>query len=213
MENSCLAHNPIGEVMSYMVFTIGDGDQSKSAEILAAVSPLMKSAGASYVRGSVTLTGDLSSKGVVSSIWDNIATYFEARAGWMTNPDVVAALTAAGVTPIMTNVGEIIDERGECDGDYTVAVAQTATDHSPEATQRVMDAAASLVGNGVNGIRAVRGVAAGQATGTYLGIFYVDSLDAYLTGIKGLYADPEFQAAAVANGLTVVDRSFSRKTG
>ena len=70
---------------------------------------------------------------------------------------------------------------------------------------------ATLVGNGVNGVRAVRGLAAGQATGTYLGIFYVDSLDAYANAIQGLYANADFEAAAASSGLTVVERSFGRK--
>ena len=123
-----------------------------------------------------------------------------------------AVMEAAGTGPLMTNGGQILDERGDCDGAYTVAVFQTATDHALEATQRVMDVVdAKLVGNGVNGVRAVRGLAAGHATGTYLGIFYVDSLDAYASAIQGLYANADFQAAAASSGLTVVERSFSRK--
>ena len=195
-----------------MFFTVGEGDPSKAGDVVAAAAPIMKEAGASYVRGSVTLTGEMSGKGVVTSIWESMDDYYAHRHLWMTDPGFMAVMEASGTVPLMTNVGQILDERGDCDGAYTVAVFQTATDHALEATQRVMDVVdATLVGNGVNGVRAVRGLAAGQATGTYLGIFYVDSLDAYASAIQGLYANADFQAAAASSGLTVVERSFSRK--
>tara|TARA_Y100001970_G_C14060146_1_gene763740 strand:- start:472 stop:1062 length:591 start_codon:yes stop_codon:yes gene_type:complete len=195
-----------------MFFTVGDGDTSKAGDLVAAAAPIMKDAGASYVRGSVALTGEMTGKGIVSSIWDSIDAYYEHRHLWITDPGVVAAMEAAGSVPLMTNVGQILDERGDCDGPYTVAVQQTATDHSLETTKRIMDVVeGNLLGNGVNGARAVRGLAAGQGTGTYLGIFYVDSLDAYAGGIQGLYVNADFQAAAASSGLTVVERSFSRK--
>ena len=195
-----------------MFFTVGDGDPSKLGDVTAVAAPLMKEAGASSVRGSVTLTGEMTGKGVISSIWESMDSYYAHRHLWMTDPGFVAVLEASGTVPFMTNVGQILDERGDCDGAYAVSVFQTATDHSLEATQRVMDVVdATLVGNGVNGSRAIRGLAAGQATGTYLGIFYVDSLDAYAGAIQGLYANADFQAAAASSGLTVVERSFSRK--
>mgnify|MGYP003321847910 FL=1 len=171
-----------------MFFTVGDGDPSKAGDVTAAAAPLMKEAGASSVRGSVTLTGEMTGKGVVSSIWDSMDSYYAHRHLWMTDPGFVAVMEASGTVPLMTNVGQILDERGDCDGAYTVNVFQTATDHSLEATQRVMDVVdATLVGNGVHGSRAIRGLAAGQATGTYLGIFYVDSLDAYAGAIPVSY--------------------------
>ena len=197
--------------MSYMMFTIGDGDPSKAGEVTAAAAPIMKDAGARSVRGSLQLTGELTGKGVISSIWDSIDAYYEHRHIWMTDPGFLAVMKDAGTVPLMTNVGQILDERGNCDGSYAVAVHQTATDHSPEITQRTMDVVEeNLVGNGVNGARAVRGLAAGQGTGTYLGIFYVESLDAYAGAIQGLYANADFQAVAASSGLTVVERSFSR---
>jgi len=197
--------------MSYMFFTIGDGDPSKAGDVVAAAAPIMKEAGASSVRGSVQLTGEMTGKGVVSSIWDSIDAYYEHRHLWMADPGFLAVLEASGTVPLMTNVGQILDERGDCDGPYAVGVHQTATDHSLEITQRTMDVVEeNLVGNGVNGARAVRGLAAGQGTGTYLGIFYVESLDAYAGAIQGLYANADFQAVAASSGLTVVERSFSR---
>ena len=197
--------------MSYMMFTIGDGDPSKAGEVTAAAAPIMKDAGARSVRGSLQLTGELTGKGVISSIWDSIDAYYEHRHIWMTDPGFLAVMEDAGTVPLMTNVGQILDERGDCGGPYAVAVHQTATDHSPEITQRTMDVVEeNLVGNGVNGARAVRGLAAGQGTGTYLGIFYVESLDAYAGAIQGLYANADFQAVAASSGLTVVERSFSR---
>ena len=195
-----------------MFFTVGEGDPSKAGDVVAAAAPIMKEAGARYVRGSVTLTGEMTGKGVVTSLWASMDDYYAHRHLWMPDPGVMAVMAASGTVPLMTNVGQILDERGDCDGAYTVAVFQTATDHALEATQRVMDVVdATLVGNGVNGVRAVRGLAAGQATGTYLGIFYVDSLDAYANAIQGLYANADFQAAAASSGLTVVERSISRK--
>ena len=35
-----------------------------------------------------------------------------------------------------------------------------------------------------------------QSTGNYLGIFYVESLDAYAGAIQGLYANADFQAGS-----------------
>ena len=59
-----------------MFFTVGDGDPSKAGDVTAAAAPLMKEAGASSVRGSVTLTGEMTGKGVVSSIWDSMDSYY-----------------------------------------------------------------------------------------------------------------------------------------
>ena len=67
--------------------------------------------------------------------------------------------------------------------------------------------------NGVNGMRSIRAVAAGDQTGSYLYIFYTDSVDGYLAASAELSQNAQFVGFMADNGGRITNRTISRTMG
>ena len=67
--------------------------------------------------------------------------------------------------------------------------------------------------HGVNGMRSLRAVAAGEQTGSYLNIFYTDSVDGYLAASAELSQNAEFVGFMTDNGGRITNRSINRSMG
>lgn len=194
-----------------MVFAQYTGDTSDIESDVEVARQKFTALGASRVSGSIALTGEAVGSSVITTTWDTADAYFDARPQVVADPEIVARMQASGMSPIQTSFAEIYGEIGTPEGKYAIAVFSVATVHTPEAQQAVVDAASSaMLGNGVNGIRFTRALAAGQQSGTYAAIAYADSLDSYLAASAAVAVDGAFLAAMGNANAQIVGRQFSR---
>ena len=196
--------------MSYLMMAIGDGNAAMAKDVVDASTPHMTEARARSIRAAAILTGANTGKSVVSSVWDNPDGYFDNRAKWLSDPKVIAAFQAGGVTSTQVTMAEITAERGTCEGKYGVGIWQTATDLSQGAVDEVVDAVeAVMIGTGANGLRTTR-LMTGDMIGTALGVFYVDSLADYFGTLPKLLADPAVVAGFQKSGLVTTQRAITQ---
>ena len=196
--------------MSYVMMAIGDGDASMVSQVRDATAPMMTAAGASSIRAGIVQTGPNTGKGFIDTEWASPDDYFDNRASWLGDPEVVKTFQAAGVTSNQVMMAEVTGVRGTCEGKYGVALLQSATDFSQGAIDRLLDAVEGvMIGKGANGLRATR-VLTGDNTGLAMGVFFVDSLAGYFSNLQDLLADEKVVAAFTESGVVTHRRSIAQ---
>ena len=102
-------------------------------------------------------------------------------------------------------------ERGNGEGPFTVGVNGVSENHDPKLGEELTDLVWGVVsGHGINGMRSLRAIAAGEQTGTYMNIFYTDSLDSYMAASASLAANSDFVGMMMSNGGRIVSRQINR---
>ena len=196
--------------MSYVMMAIGDGDASMVGQVRDVTAPIMTAAGASSIRAGVVQTGPNTGKGFIDTEWASPDDYFGNRAKWLGDPDVVKTFQTAGVTSNQVMMAEVTGVRGTCEGNYGIALLQSATDFSQGAIDRLLDAVEGvMIGKGANGLRATR-ILTGDNTGLAMGVFFVDSLAGYFGNLQNLLADDKVVAAFTESGLVTHRRSIAQ---
>ncbi len=203
-----------GEDMSYMVFSIGNADLSHIGTLAPLVKEKLMAQGSSRVTSSLILTGDLAGAGIATSSWDSVDASIAGRAALYADPEAQSAFGAAGWTPLTLNIGQVLGERGDGEGAYSVGVSAVSANHDPARNDQLSDLVWGVASNhGVNGMRSVRAIAAGEQTGSYLNIFYTDSVDGYLAASAELAQSAEFVGFMADNGGRITGRTVNRTMG
>ena len=200
--------------MSYMVFSVGSADMSHIGTLAPLVKEKLTALGASPVSSSLILTGELAGAGIATSSWDSVDASIAGRAALYADPEAQSAFGAASWSPIMLNVGQVLHERGNGEGAYSIGVAAVSENHDPALNEQLTDLVWGVASNnGVNGMRSIRAVAAGDQTGSYMNIFYTDSVDGYLAASAELSQNAEFVGFMADNGGRITNRTVSRTMG
>jgi hypothetical protein len=200
--------------MSYMVFSIGSADWSHIGNLAPLVKEKLGALGSSRVTSSMILTGDLAGAGIATSTWDSVDASIAGRAALYDDPEAQAVFGAAGWTPMALNIGQVLGEFGDGEGAYSVGVSAVSTNHDPAQNERLSDMVWGVASNhGVNGMRSVRAIAAGDQTGSYLNIFYTDSVDGYLAASAELGQSADFIGFMADNGGRITGRTINRTMG
>ena len=200
--------------MSYMVFSVGSADMSHIGTLAPLVKEKLTALGASRVSSSLILTGELAGAGIATSSWDSVDASIAGRAALYADPEAQSAFGAASWSPIMLNVGQVLHERGNGEGAYSIGVAAVSENHDPALNEQLTDLVWGVASNnGVNGMRSIRAVAAGDQTGSYMNIFYTDSVDGYLAASAELSQNAEFVGFMADNGGRITYRTVSRTMG
>ena len=100
------------------MMAIGDGDASMVGQVRDATAPMMTAAGASSIRAGIVQTGPNTGKGFIDTEWASPDDYFDNRANWLGDPEVVKTFQAAGVTSNQVMMAEVTGVRGTCEGKY-----------------------------------------------------------------------------------------------
>jgi len=197
-----------------MVFSVGSADMSHIGTLAPLVKEKLTALGASRVSSSLILTGELAGAGIATSSWDSVDASIAGRAALYADPEAQSAFGAASWSPIMLNVGQVLHERGNGEGAYSIGVAAVSENHDPALNEQLTDLVWGVASNnGVNGMRSIRAVAAGDQTGSYMNIFYTDSVDGYLAASAELSQNAEFVGFMADNGGRITNRTVSRTMG
>ncbi|MEC7874871.1 MAG: hypothetical protein VX823_10395 [Actinomycetota bacterium] len=200
--------------MSYMIFSIGNADWSHIGTLAPLVKEKLMAQGSTRVTSTMVLTGDLAGAGIATSTWDSVDAGIAGRAALYADPEAQSVLGAAGWTPIALNIGQVLGERGDGEGAYSVGVSAVSANHDPVLTDQLTDLVWGVASNhGVNGMRSIRAVAAGELTGSYLNIFYTDSVDGYLAASAELAQNADFVGFMADNGGRITGRTVNRAMG
>ena len=167
--------------------------------------------GATRTGVSIALTGQGAGAVTVTSIWDSTDACFEGRAAIMADAEVQAYVTENNQTAVQFGLSRVRNETGNCEGAFAAAAIATATDHSDAAVAEVSEHMERIfLPQGINGVRMVQMIAAGENTGAYVNLFYCDSVDSYFAASAAAWADAEFVATSQKIGASIVDRLISR---
>jgi len=197
-----------------MVFSVGSADMSHIGTLAPLVKEKLMALGSSRVTSSLILTGELAGAGIATSSWDSVDASIAGRAALYADPEAQSAFGAAGWSPLALNIGQVLGERGDGEGAYSVGVSAVSANHDPALNDQLSDLVWGVASNhGVNGMRSLRAVAAGDQTGSYLNIFYTDSVDGYLAASAELSQNAEFVGFMANNGGRITNRSINRSMG
>ena len=197
--------------MSYMMFSMGTMNPSHVEAGSSMVKAKLAGLGSSRVSTTISITGVTTGASVVASTWDSVDAGIAGRAGLYADQEMAAVMQAGGWTPLNFAIGEITSERGNGEGAYTVAVFGQADRPAFDRTDEMADLLWGIASkNGVNGLRGLRMVAAGEQTGAIMNIFYTDSVDAYLATSSELASNSDFMSLMSDQEARIVDRAINR---
>lgn len=200
--------------MSYMVFSVGSADMSHMGTLAPLVKEKLMALGSSRVTSSLILTGELAGAGIATSSWDSVDASIAGRAALYADPEAQSAFGTAGWSPIALNIGQVLGEHGNGEGAYSIGVSAESANHDLALNKQLNELVWGVASNhGVNGMRSLRAVAAGEQTGSYLNIFYTDSVDGYLAASAELSQNAEFVGFMTDNGGRITNRSINRSMG
>ena len=198
--------------MSYMAFaTLMQDPGADMAEAKDLAERKYGEQGSSRTGVSIALTGQGAGAITVTSMWDSTDDCFAGRAAIFGDTEVQAYIAANNQVGVQFGLSRVRNEVGNCEGAYAVAAVATATDHSDEAVSEVsQDIERIFLSQGINGARMVQMIAAGENTGSYVNLFYCDSVDSYFAASQAAWADSGFTSASQRIGASIVDRLISR---
>ena len=200
--------------MSYMVFSIGSADMSHIGTLAPLVREKLMDLGSTRVTSSLILTGELAGAGIATSSWDSVDASIAGRAALYADAEAQSAFGAASWSPLTLNIGQVLGERGDGEGAYSIGVSAVSANHDPVLNDQLTDLVWGVASNhGVNGMRSIRAIAAEEQTGSYLNIFYTDSIDGYLAASAELAQNAEFVGFMANNGGRITNRSVNRTMG
>ena len=199
--------------MSYVIAT--QLRPSTRAPFLDAVDsmirPKLEAVGADYVVvqegiSSGSQTGMFS----VGSRWASVDQGLAGLAGFYADAEVAAFLDANPVDVGFRGTGVVDAERGDPSGGFTVTLSALMTNFDASTADAFYDDVHSILSEaGVNGMRMIRWIAAGELSGSWAALFYTDSIDAYMAGFNALYADESIVSRMGSYGFSALSRAIS----
>ena len=198
--------------MSYMAFaTLMQDPSADMAQGKDLAERKYGEQGASRTGVSIALTGQGAGAVTVTSIWESTDACFQGRAAIMADAGVQAYGSANNQVPVQFGLSRVRHEVGSCEGAFAVAAVATTTDHSDEAVAEVSEHMERIfLPQGINGVRVVQMIAAGENTGAYVNLFYCDSVDSYFAASAAAWADVGFTGTSQKIGASIVDRLISK---
>ena len=200
------------EIVSYMAFaTLMQDPSADMAQGKDLAERKYGEQGASRTGVSIALTGQGAGAVTVTSIWESTDACFQGRAAIMADAEVQAYVSANNQVPVQFGLSRVRHEVGSCEGAFAVAAVATTTDHSDEAVAEVSEHMERIfLPQGINGVRVVQMIAAGENTGAYVNLFYCDSVDSYFAASAAAWADVGFTGTSQKIGASIVDRLISK---
>ena len=175
------------------------------------IRPKLEAVGADYVVvqegiSSGSQTGMFS----VGSRWASVDQGLAGLAGFYADAEVAAFLDANPVDVGFRGTGVVDAERGDPSGGFTVTLSALMTNFDASTADAFYDDVHSILSEaGVNGMRMIRWIAAGELSGSWAALFYTDSIDAYMAGFNALYADESIVSRMGSYGFSALSRAIS----
>ena len=199
--------------MSYVIAT--QLRPSTRAPFLDAVDsmirPKLEAFGADYVVVQEGISsGSQTGMFTVGSRWASVDQGLAGLADFYADAEVAAFLAANPVDVGFRGTGVVDAERGDPSGGFTVTLSALMTNFDASTADAFYDDVHSILSEaGVNGMRMIRWIAAGELSGSWAALFYTDSIDAYMTGFNGLYANESIVSRMGSYGFNPLSRAIS----
>ena len=199
--------------MSYVIAT--QLRPSTRAPFLDAVDsmirPKLEAFGADYVVVQEGISsGSQTGMFTVGSRWASVDQGLAGLADFYADAEVAAFLAAYPVDVGFRGTGVVDAERGDPSGGFTVTLSALMTNFDASTADAFYDDVHSILSEaGVNGMRMIRWIAAGELSGSWAALFYTDSIDAYMAGFNALYADEGIVSRMGSYGFSALSRAIS----
>jgi hypothetical protein len=199
--------------MSYVIAT--QLRPSTRAPFLDAVDsmirPKLEAVGADYVVVQEGISsGSQTGMFTVGSRWASVDQGLAGLADFYADAEVAAFLAANPVDVGFRGTGVVDAERGDPSGGFTVTLSALMTNFDASTADAFYDDVHSILSEaGVNGMRMIRWIAAGELSGSWAALFYTDSIDAYMAGFNALYADESIVSRMGSYGFSALSRAIS----
>lgn len=199
--------------MSYVIAT--QLRPSTRAPFLDAVDsmirPKLEAVGADYVVVQEGISsGSQTGMFTVGSRWASVDQGLGGLANFYADAEVAAFLAANPVDVGFRGTGVVDAERGDPSGGFTVTLSALMTNFDASSADAFYDDVHSILSEaGVNGMRMIRWIAAGELSGSWAALFYTDSVDAYMAGFNALYADESIVSRMGSYGFSALSRAIS----
>ena len=199
--------------MSYVIAT--QLRPSTRAPFLDAVDsmirPKLEAFGADYVVVQEGISsGSQTGMFTVGSRWASVDQGLAGLADFYADAEVAAFLAANPVDVGFRGTGVVDAERGDPSGGFTVTLSALMTNFDASTADAFFDDVHSILSEaGVNGMRMIRWIAAGELSGSWAALFYTDSIDAYMAGFNALYADESIVSRMGSYGFSALSRAIS----
>jgi hypothetical protein len=199
--------------MSYVIAT--QLRPSTRAPFLDAVDsmirPKLEAVGADYVVVQEGISsGSQTGMFTVGSRWASVDQGLAGLADFYADAEVTAFLAANPVDVGFRGTGVVDAERGDPSGGFTVTLSALMTNFDASTADAFYDDVHSILSEaGVNGMRMIRWIAAGELSGSWAALFYTDSIDAYMAGFNALYADESIVSRMGSYGFSALSRAIS----
>ncbi len=199
--------------MSYVIAT--QLQPSTRAPFLDAVDsmirPKLEAVGADYVVVQEGISsGSQTGMFTVGSRWASVDQGLAGLADFYADAEVAAFLAANPVDVGFRGTGVVDAERGDPSGGFTVTLSALMTNFDASTADAFYDDVHSILSEaGVNGMRMIRWIAAGELSGSWAALFYTDSIDAYMAGFNALYADESIVSRMGSYGFSALSRAIS----
>ncbi len=199
--------------MSYVIAT--QLRPSTRAPFLDAVDsmirPKLEAVGADYVVVQEGISsGSQTGMFTVGSRWASVDQGLAGLADFYADAEVAAFLAANPVDVGFRGTGVVDAERGDPSGRFTVTLSALMTNFDASTADAFYDDVHSILSEaGVNGMRMIRWIAAGELSGSWAALFYTDSIDAYMAGFNALYADESIVSRMGSYGFSALSRAIS----
>ncbi|MGA1766776.1 MAG: hypothetical protein ACO4CE_10230, partial [Ilumatobacteraceae bacterium] len=175
------------------------------------IRPKLEAAGADYVVVQEGISsGSQTGMFTVGSRWSSVDQGVAGLGAFYADPEVAAFLASTPVDVAFRGTGIVDAERGNPNGAFTVVLSAVMSNYDPSSANAFYDDVHTiLAAAGVNGMRMIRWIAAGELSGSWAALFYTDSIDQYMAGFAALYADESIVSRMAGYGFNPLSRSIS----
>ena len=175
------------------------------------IRPKLEAAGAEYVVAQEGISsGSQTGMFTVGSRWASVDQGLTGLSNFYADPEVAAFLESNPVDVASRGTGVVDAERGNPNGAFTVVLSALMTNFDASTADAFYDDVHAILSEaGVNGMRMIRWIAAGELSGSWAALFYTDSIDAYMTGFNGLYANESIVSRMASYGFNPLSRAIS----
>jgi len=175
------------------------------------IRPKLEAVGADYVVVQEGISsGSQTGMFTVGSRWASVDQGLAGLADFYADAEVAAFLDANPVDVGFRGTGVVDAERGDPSGGFTVTLSALMTNFDASTADAFYDDVHSILSEaGVNGMRMIRWIAAGELSGSWAALFYTDSIDAYMAGFNALYADESIVSRMGSYGFSALSRAIS----
>lgn len=175
------------------------------------IRPKLEAVGADHVVVQEGISsGSQTGMFTVGSRWASVDQGIAGLADFYADAEVTAFLAANPVDVGFRGTGVVDAERGDPSGGFTVTLSALMTNFDASTADAFYDDVHSILSEaGVNGMRMIRWIAAGELSGSWAALFYTDSIDAYMAGFNALYADESIVSRMGSYGFSALSRAIS----